>query len=88
MLVDIRHIPTQLDIQLSEYLYAKQLPFVIFATKADKISKSGTLTNIREIAAALKVGQDNIIAVSNTQKTGRDKALSAIHKLLQQPEQI
>lgn len=88
MLVDIRHIPTQLDIQLAKYLYAKHLPFVIFATKADKISKSGTLTNIREIAAALKVGQDNIIAVSNTQKTGRDKALSAIHKLLQQPEQI
>ncbi|MDD4002775.1 MAG: ribosome biogenesis GTP-binding protein YihA/YsxC [Clostridia bacterium] len=84
MLVDIRHSPSQLDIQLSNYLYAKQIPFIIFATKADKISKSNTYLNIREIAAVLKVGQDNITAVSNTKKTGKDKALLAIQKLLHQ----
>jgi GTP-binding protein len=81
-LVDIRHDPTELDLQLISYLYAKRLPFVIIATKADKLSKSNIPARVNGIAAKLGVGKDNILPVSNTKKTGRKQALALIKNLL------
>lgn len=82
MLVDIRHNATELDIALCSYLYAKNIPFVIFATKSDKIPKSKINIHIKNIAAQLKVGQDNILPVSNINNFGREKALAVIESYL------
>ncbi|MDO5329051.1 MAG: ribosome biogenesis GTP-binding protein YihA/YsxC [Coriobacteriia bacterium] len=39
LLIDIRHNPTKLDIQMIDYLCELGLPFCIALTKADKLSK-------------------------------------------------
>ncbi len=40
LLIDMRHKPSADDIQMIEYLVAKELPFVIILTKADKLKKT------------------------------------------------
>lgn len=81
VLVDIRHDPTEDDLQLIKYLYARQIPFVIFAAKADKLSKNALPACVNNIAAKLGVGQDNILPISNTKKTGKKQALDVVKKL-------
>ncbi len=39
-IVDFRHPPSELDMQMIEYLYSKDLPFVIVASKSDKLNKT------------------------------------------------
>lgn len=81
-LVDIRHKPSAEDVQMINYLYYRIIPFTIVATKADKIGKSRVKTRIRELAAELKVGESDIIAVSSVEKTGKDKILSKLDSIL------
>ena len=40
MLIDIRHAPTQDDLQMFRYLIYYGIPYTLVATKADKIAKS------------------------------------------------
>ncbi len=86
-LVDIRHDPTADDVTMYNYLFKNNLPYTIVATKADKISKSQVKNRLRSIANFLKVGEGNIIAVSSTNKTGKDAVLERIDKVLSVNEQ-
>lgn len=81
-LVDIRHDPTADDVTMYNYLFKNNVPYTIVATKADKISKSQVKNRLRSIAAYLKVGEANLIAVSSTAKTGKDAILDRIGKVL------
>ncbi len=81
-LVDIRHDPTADDVTMYNYLFKNNVPYTIVATKADKISKSQVKNRLRSIAAYLKVGEANLIAVSSTAKTGKDAVLDRIGKVL------
>ena len=40
MLIDVRHAPTQDDLQMFRYLIYYGIPYTLIATKADKIAKS------------------------------------------------
>ncbi len=40
LLIDLRHPPTQNDIQMVNFLIDTEMPFVIVLTKADKLNKS------------------------------------------------
>ena len=40
LIVDIRHGPSALDEQMKHYLEAKRLPFLVVASKADKLKQS------------------------------------------------
>ena len=39
LLVDIRHAPSQLDLDMADYLIETEFPFLIVLTKADKLSR-------------------------------------------------
>lgn len=82
MLVDIRHDPTMLDIQLSEYLYSQMIPFNIVATKLDKISRSAIKPKINAISAALKVGIANILPTSAQDGRGREEVLQMFQGII------
>lgn len=81
-LVDLRHEPTADDIQMIEYLAWHGIPFTVIATKADKLSRAAAQRNIRTIAACLKCGEGNIIAVSAVARTGLDGVLAEIEKVV------
>lgn len=39
-IIDMRHTPSKLDFQMLDFLYQKNLPFMIVASKCDKLNKT------------------------------------------------
>ena len=70
VLVDIRHEPTELDLMMVNYLYQNNTPFVIVATKLDKIKKSQIMKQKQMLASVLGIGVENIILSSQVEKVG------------------
>ena len=78
-LVDIRHEPSKLDIQMYEYLRSYGLDGLVCATKTDKISGNQKQKNLSIIKKSLNLGKDDkIVAVSALKKTGHDELLNYI----------
>jgi GTP-binding protein len=79
-LIDSRHGPTQLDLQLYEWLRENGKRNLVVATKADKISRNELTTNL---AAARKSMPDSrIIAYSSKTGAGRDEVLAYLEKTI------
>ena len=83
-LVDIRHDPTQDDINMNTFLRQMGIPFTVIATKADKISRAARSKQLAPICRALLVQPWEIICWSSEDGTGRDQLLSHIEQLLQE----
>ena len=81
-LVDIRHDPTEDDKIMYHYVCKRAVPFIIVATKSDKIAKSKVKNQLRHLASVLKVGMDNILPVSSQNKTGKEEVLEKIEKIV------
>ncbi len=81
--VDIRHNPTEDDITMINYLYHYQIPFVLIATKADKLAKTKIKPQIQALATRLKVGVSDITASSSETGLGKDAILSLIEKAIE-----
>jgi GTP-binding protein len=82
LLVDIRHEPSALDMLMVDFMVRQNIPFSVVATKADKVGKSRIFGHIGNIAASLKLGRDNIMPVSNTDKTGAAKLVELIAQIV------
>lgn len=83
-LVDIRHKPTEDDKMMINYLYHYQIPFVLVATKADKLGKTKIKPALKDISADLRVGIDDITASSAETGLGKDKILDLIETAITQ----
>ena len=81
-LVDIRHEPTQDDLQMNAFLRGTQLPFLVIATKADKISRGARMKYLAPICRGLQVQPWQVICASSETKDGRDKILDAIEQAM------
>ena len=55
--VDARHEPTRLDQVMQEWLEAKEIPSVVAATKADKLSGNARARASRDLAERFAKGQ-------------------------------
>lgn len=81
-LVDIRHEPTSLDKMTQLFLYNNGLPYLIVATKSDKIAKSKINNHLSMIAKQLKVTSNNILAYSSVSPQSRTTLLDKIETVL------
>jgi len=68
-IVDSRHEPTTLDVQLHEWLEHVARPRLIVATKSDKLSNNELKESLRRVKRV--VGDDRVVAFSA--KTGRGR---------------
>ena len=82
-LVDIRHEPSEADRQMISYLYDMGKPFTVIATKADKLSRAQADRAKRAIATALRIGADNVIAISALTGAGREEITARINAVLE-----
>ena len=82
MLVDVRHTPTEKDVQMLAYLYTYSIPVIIVATKQDKIKRSEMERRRIDIAGTLKVAKENIILTSSETRFGKEKVLEKMEQLL------
>ena len=83
LLVDIRHTPTDNDVQMLKYLYTYGIPIAIVATKQDKIKRSEMPRRVMDIAGKLKVAKENIIVTSSENRYGKEKVLEKMEQLLE-----
>ncbi len=84
-LVDIRHTPTQQDIQMYDYLKYYGLDGLVVATKSDKISRNEITKNVSNIRKTLQMkDNDIVIPISSHKKNGHDRLLSEIKKIMEE----
>jgi GTP-binding protein len=76
-LVDARHKPTSLDIQLHEWLVFNEKPHIVVATKADKLSNNELQKQMKLIGNTLTGSK--IMAYSSETGKGRDQLWSEIN---------
>ena len=61
LLVDIRHEPTQLDLQMYEWILESGFTGFVIATKYDKISKNQLSKHIKAIKNKLNINDEGLI---------------------------
>ena len=86
-LVDIRHEPTQDDIQMNMYLRAKGIPFMVVCTKSDKISRAARMKHLAPICRALQVQPWQVLCFSSENGDGRDQLLALLEDVLTENEE-
>lgn len=82
LLVDMRHQPTNDDIDMVNYLRHYGIPFTVVATKADKLSRAERSRSIPVICRMLAVQPWEVIPFSSEDGMGRDKVLDLLDTLL------
>ncbi|MFA7661918.1 MAG: ribosome biogenesis GTP-binding protein YihA/YsxC [Anaerovoracaceae bacterium] len=83
-LVDIRHLPTNQDIQMYEYLRHYGLDGLVVATKADKVSRNELAKQIAQIRKTLNLSkEDKVIPVSALKRTGVDELMEELDAIYQ-----
>ena len=84
-LVDIRHKPSEQDVQMYEYLKYFELDGIVVATKADKIGSNEKKRSLKLISDTLGMSEDDIIiTISSLKKSGHEELLDTIDFLLEQ----
>ena len=82
-IVDSRHEPTTLDLQLREWLTAYAKPHLTVATKSDKLSQNALSKNLKRAREVLDaVGSGEVVAYSATTGYGRERVWRAIEEAL------
>lgn len=78
-LIDARHKPTKLDLQMREWIVYKEIPCMTVLTKSDKISKQKSLKAKNDIEEILEL-RDNepCILSSATKKMGVNEILESL----------
>lgn len=81
-LVDIRHEPSVLDKQMNQWLKEKNFPYVVIATKLDKISRGAREKQLSLISKTLQIKREQVIPFSAQTKEGKDMILDLIAQVL------
>lgn len=79
-LVDSRHDPTALDLQLNEWLLVNEKPSIVVATKADKLSRNQLQKQLKKSGELL--GGRPLIPYSSETGLGRDLVWSEIQRAI------
>lgn len=83
-LIDLRHPPQPLDIQMTEYLLSNNFPFLLVGTKADKIAKTKVDESMLLIAEELNIDSINTLAFSAESALGRENLWNWVKSALKE----
>ena len=80
-LIDMRHSPSEQDLDMIEYMVANKLPFIVALTKADKLNKTERMNSLTEICTVLaKYGNIPVVPFSATKGDGVEELRGLISK--------
>ena len=71
-LIDARHGPTELDLQMIEWLQEAQKPFLLVFTKADKLSRNKLKTQIDRLDSKKSLAGISFVSFSAADGRGKD----------------
>ena len=82
LLIDIRHTPSALDIDMANTLIDAELPFLVVLTKADKLSKTRREERLAAFRTELPCGEEiHMIAVSSETGDGIEQLRSILEEV-------
>jgi GTP-binding protein len=76
LVVDARHPASPDDRRMIDWVRARRLPFVVAATKADKLGRGALAASLAVIAGGLGLDRDALLAFSSVDRTGRRELLT------------
>ncbi len=81
--IDSRHNPTDLDINLNEFLRQAEVPYIIILSKIDKLKQSELSKVKKEIINFFPelIFGENLFIYSAVKKTGKQEVQNRIHNL-------
>ena len=82
MLVDSRLEASENDINMLKFLNHYQIPFVVIATKCDKLKKSEYARNRQKIAFSLALGESNVVLASSSSGEGLRQILTLMDNFI------
>ncbi|HYL97494.1 MAG TPA: ribosome biogenesis GTP-binding protein YihA/YsxC [Blastocatellia bacterium] len=82
LITDLRHEPTRLDLQMKKWLVESGKPFVIVATKSDKLSGNELRVSLTRASAAF--GGMEVMPYSAVTRNGAERIWKEILKRLSQ----
>ncbi len=80
ILLDIRRIPSQDDINMLEWLEHYNIEYYIIFTKNDKVSNNERFRQLKEIKKKLVFDNEDVFFHSSLKNTGTDKLLEFIER--------
>ncbi len=82
LLIDMRHKPSELDIQMVDFLVERELPFIICLTKADKLNKTETNKMMEVFTKEIPYFEElTVIPTSSEKGTGIERLRSIIQEV-------
>jgi GTP-binding protein len=84
-LLDVRHDPSDEDLQMLDFLADIGVPTVVVLTKIDKLKPRQVAERVHAIAVALRLEDDQVIPFSAETNAGRDELAAALISLVEQP---
>lgn len=83
LLVDIRHSPSQEDRMMKDWLEHHQIPYMVVATKADKLSRSARQKNLAMIRKELELPiEQQPLAFSAASGEGKEELLQSLEEIM------
>jgi GTP-binding protein len=84
-LLDVRHDPSEEDLQMLDFLADIGAPTIVVLTKIDKLRPRQIAERVHAIAVALRLEDDQMIPFSAETNEGRDDLAAALLSLVEQP---
>ncbi len=82
-LIDMRHAPSQQDIDMIEYMTECGIPFAVALTKCDKLNKTERMAQLESICGILtKYGNISVVPFSATKGDGVEELRGIIDRAL------
>jgi GTP-binding protein len=78
VLVDSRLEASENDVNMLKFLSHYNIPFMVLATKSDKLKKNDIQKNRQKVAYSLALGESNVIMCSSATKMGIREILSVM----------
>jgi GTP-binding protein len=82
LVADSRRKPNEDDITMVEFGRHAKLSVIVACTKADKLSRSQLLQNMKMIAVALGVNENSLVPCSSLKKQGIDQVWEKIDNMI------
>ncbi|MBY0490807.1 MAG: ribosome biogenesis GTP-binding protein YihA/YsxC [Gemmatimonadaceae bacterium] len=85
-LLDVRHDPTDDDLQMLDFLADLGVPTIFAFTKTDKLRKAEVAPRVKQLCDTLGLEVDQVVPFSAQTGAGRDELASAVVSVLALPD--
>ena len=82
LLIDIRRDPRKEEFEMAEWLEARDIPYLVVLTKADKLSRTKQAKRLNAICARLNRDKNGVILFSAKTRQGREIIWDEINNLI------